>query len=325
MNNYKFIEKILHSIALSNNFLRSTAFNLEKKLFENSLKGNIKNNNHIFITGLPRSGTTIILNYLYYNFEFGSLTYNDMPFTLSPNIWSSFSLLISKKKALIERAHKDGIKYNTFSPEAFEEIFWNTFSKKESLKSFEKYIHLILTKNQKERYLSKNNYNYKRLEDIHIVFPKANFLFIFRDPLQTSISLLKLHNLFLNLQNKNKFVRKYMYWLGHFEFGLDHKPWSNSIKFQDFSCVNYWLEQWYLFYEKALKKFKKKKYVIFINYESLNSKKKWKKIFKKINLKDNDNVNNFKFNTSIQTKIPNYDKKLYKECEKIYNKLIDLS
>ena len=36
----------------------------------------------IFITGLPRSGTTSILNFIYSSGEFASLKYSNMPFIL---------------------------------------------------------------------------------------------------------------------------------------------------------------------------------------------------------------------------------------------------
>ena len=40
---------------------------------------------------MARSGTTILLNAIYETNEFASLTYQDMPFILSPNIWSKLN------------------------------------------------------------------------------------------------------------------------------------------------------------------------------------------------------------------------------------------
>ena len=86
MNNYSFSQKILHKIALSSPFLREVFFDLEKSFF---LKENFQiSNKHVFISGMARSGTTILLNAIYETKEFASLTYQDMPFILSPNIWS---------------------------------------------------------------------------------------------------------------------------------------------------------------------------------------------------------------------------------------------
>ncbi len=93
MDNYSFLQKKLHKIILGFNFIKNSLFEIEKSIFLS--KKNIENNNHIFISGLPRSGTTSLLNFFYNTNEYASLTYKDMPFVLSPNI---FSKLSSKKK-----------------------------------------------------------------------------------------------------------------------------------------------------------------------------------------------------------------------------------
>ncbi len=322
MKNYKFLEKKLHGFILSNNFIKRCSFSIEKELFQNASKKYCDSKNHVFITGLPRSGTTIILNYLYNTSQFASLTYNDMPFVLSPNIWSVCSSKIRKERISLERAHNDGIKYNFFSPEAFEEVFWNTFPRDQYIKQFEKYVQLILHKNKKKRYLSKNNYNFSRIKKIHNIFPKASFLFIFRDPLQTSFSLLKLHKRFIKIQKNDIFTRNYMNWLGHYEFGLDHKPWSSPKSYKKFDSINYWLEQWYFFYSKALEEYGKKKHVIFVNYENLNSTIIWKRIFKQLNLQYHNKKGFFKIADKVD--INKYDRQLFKESKDIYHKLLNL-
>ncbi len=322
MHKYKFLEKKLHSLILSNKFLKRCSFKIEKELFWKLSKKYCDNRKHVFITGLPRSGTTIILNYIYASSQFASLTFNDMPFILSPNIWSICTSKIKKQEISLERSHNDGIKYNFNSPEALEEVFWNTFSNEQSIMEFESYICLILLKNKKKRYLSKNNYNYNRINKIHNIFPKASFLFIFREPLQTSLSLLKLHKKFNKVQTENLFVRKYMNWLGHYEFGLDHKPWLSSKSYKKFDSINYWLEQWFLFYSKMLKEYEGKKHVIFMNYEKLNSRTKWKKIFEQLDLKYYYKKDFFKI--SHTKNIPQYDRELYKRSKRTYEKLLNL-
>ena len=55
---------------------------------------------------------------------------------------------------LKERAHGDGIKVSTESPEAFEEVFWKTFSDEEYEEledNFRVYVRNILYKYKKER------------------------------------------------------------------------------------------------------------------------------------------------------------------------------
>ena len=83
MQNYSGIQKFLHDLALSKKFINKSLFELEKIIY---LKNkDIKNQSHIFITGLPRSGTTSLLNFIYSSDHYASLTYKNMPFILSPN------------------------------------------------------------------------------------------------------------------------------------------------------------------------------------------------------------------------------------------------
>ena len=114
MNNYKWLERKLHKFALSSQFMREVTFDFENTYV--STPDEIYD--HIFITGLARSGTTILLNAIYESNVFASLTYADMPFILAPNIWSKLSLT-KVDSNLKERAHGDGIKVSTEYPEAF--------------------------------------------------------------------------------------------------------------------------------------------------------------------------------------------------------------
>ena len=107
-------------------------------------RGNF-NDNHVFVAGLARSGTTILLNAIYQSSQFASLTYDDMPFILAPNFWKKISPRKSHGE-LKERAHGDGVKVTTDSPEAFEEVFWKTFTDSSIIRDelFIKFISLIL-------------------------------------------------------------------------------------------------------------------------------------------------------------------------------------
>ena len=92
MQNYSNIQKFLHDFVLNRKFINKSLFEIEKIIY---LKNkNIRNESHIFVTGLPRSGTTSILNFIYSSNLYSSLTYKNMPFILSPN----FSKLFHKKK-----------------------------------------------------------------------------------------------------------------------------------------------------------------------------------------------------------------------------------
>ena len=61
MNNYNFLQKQLHLITLGNRLIKKSLFEIEKNIFLK--KDNLNNSEHIFITGLPRSGTTSLLNF----------------------------------------------------------------------------------------------------------------------------------------------------------------------------------------------------------------------------------------------------------------------
>ena len=63
MQNYSGIQKFLHDFVLSKKFINKSLFEFEKIIY---LKDkDISNQSHIFITGLPRSGTTSILNFIF--------------------------------------------------------------------------------------------------------------------------------------------------------------------------------------------------------------------------------------------------------------------
>ena len=91
MNNYSWLEQKLHQFALSSQFMREVTFDFEST----NISPASETENHIFITGLARAGTTILLNALYKSNIFASPSYSDMPFVLAPNLWSKISF---KKK-----------------------------------------------------------------------------------------------------------------------------------------------------------------------------------------------------------------------------------
>ena len=174
MNNYSWLEQKLHKFALSSQFMREVTFDFEST----NISSTSATKNHIFITGLARAGTTILLNALYKSNVFASLSYADMPFVLAPNLWSKISFN-KKNLELKERAHGDGIKVSTDSPEAFEEVFWKTFADhdyEELEEKFRLHVGNIVCKYKKERYLSKNNQNIKRVELITSIFSNSRIL-----------------------------------------------------------------------------------------------------------------------------------------------------
>ena len=314
MINYNFLQKILHDIYLKNKFIKKSLYELEKIFFLRKKNNELDLKNHVFITGLPRSGTTSLLNFLFMSGNFASLTYANTPFIMATNLASK---IFSKSKIeKRERFHKDGIFHDLNSPESFDEVFFSTFSEKEADQELQNFISLILTNKKKERYLSKNNLHYKRINFLQNKFKNSIFLIPFRDPLQQSYSLLNQHNIFTKLQTENKFLRRYMSYFGHNEFGIDHKSWNMPNNYKNFNQFNYWLEQWVLFYEDIFLRFSNNANCFFICYEKLNQDTYVKEISNKVLMSAKVN---FTFNCQKKSIIDSYDKKLYDKAIKIYN------
>ena len=89
MQYYSFFQQQLHHLSLGSKFIKESLFEIEKILFKPKLN-DIINNKHIFISGLPRSGTTILLQFIHCFNKHASITYNDMPFIMAPNLFSKF-------------------------------------------------------------------------------------------------------------------------------------------------------------------------------------------------------------------------------------------
>ena len=314
MQNYSYVQKFLHDLVLSKKFINKSLFELEKIVY---LKNkDIKNQSHVFISSLPRSGTTSLLNFIHSLNQYASLAYKNMPFILSPN----FSKLFNKKNiSKKERIHGDGITYDINSPEAFDEVFFNNseeFIKNELVN----YLQLILLSENKIKYLSKNNLNFKRVNLINSILPNSIFLIPIREPLQHAYSLLNQHLHFNQLQKNDDFIRRYMNYLGHNEFGLNHKPWNNPIDFQDLNKIDYWLEQWFLFYKNILNKYQSYKNCYFVIYEELMNPNYIKILLEKINFDKVENVDLNYFKNSNKKEINiDFSNSVYENANDVYN------
>ena len=201
---------------------------------------------------------------------FSSLTYRDMPFVLAPNLWSKIHGSPTAHAQAEERAHGDGILIDIDSPEALEEVFWRVqlqggYIHEDGLacvpvpdsviENFRHYISLILLKYGKDRYLSKNNNNILRFPALLDAFPKAKIIVPFRHPQPHAVSLSRLHQSFIGQHQQDPFLRKYMKWLVHHEFGLLHKPfiWANyKTEHHNQNVLEYWLAQWFCVYQHVL-------------------------------------------------------------------------
>ena len=267
--------------------LQKSATRLESLMYGRRFQ-NIEIKSPIFITSLPRAGTTLMLEVLSRFPSLASHTYRDMPFLLTPYLWAKMSRAFQKKSEMRERAHGDGMQVGFDSPEAFEEILWRSFwpekyspsgielwtadDAKDAADSFftqhmKKIIALRCPDHRDTaRYVSKNNANISRLELVPHMFPDAVILIILRHPLEQATSLLRQHRHFLELHAEDPFVRQYMRDIGHYEFGELHRPirfpgFAENCGQRDPLTLDYWLCYWISAFE-YINQFKDHLYVI---------------------------------------------------------------
>jgi hypothetical protein len=266
---YPLLSRLLHRMALSSGAVRLAAHDLQHSFSKR--QGEHAVDKPVFITGLARSGSTTLLNLLYDTQQFRSLTYQDMPFIMMPGIWQTMRGGSAQESTPKERAHGDRIAINEQSPEAFEEVFWLTFCAQEYVRdtrlithapsfetreAFSHFVQHVLQSgtNGKLRYLSKNNNNILRIPALRQTFADATILVPFRSPLQQAASLLRQHQRFLQRHRQDNFEKDYMKWLGHFEFGANHKAFSfgDSTNPYPIEQLNYWLHTWLDVYSHIL-------------------------------------------------------------------------
>lgn len=287
---YSFLDRLLHQITLGNSYITESSFDLQK-ISGTEPSDSVIRGKHIFISGLARSGTTVLLREIYSTGKFRSLTYRDMPFVLMPVLWQKFSSKFRRYGEEKERAHGDGVMVNYDSPEAFEEVFWRIFEGKNyifpeylkphdisrrNLKNFQRYVGYILQSSERmdqNAYLSKNNNNILRLPSIRNAFPGSIILIPFRKPLEQANSLKHQHDIFTDKHKRDPFAFKYMKWLSHHEFGMTHLPFVyGEHEFEKLSRFNvnqleYWLMLWIHTYEYLLDTAPGN--AVFISYETL--------------------------------------------------------
>ncbi|MFP1679976.1 sulfotransferase family protein [Alloalcanivorax sp. C16-2] len=195
----------------------------------------------IYVTGLARSGTTIVLEHLAAHPEVATHRYADFPFLPVPYWWNRWlSLVPGATEQARERAHQDGIKVTSKSPEAFEEMLWMAFfpdihdparssvlgrdaSHPEFEAFYDQHIRKLLAVRRRRRYLAKGNYNLARLGYLHRLYPDARFLLMIRDPVWHIASLMKQQDLFVAGESKEPRALDHMRRVGHYEFGLDRR------------------------------------------------------------------------------------------------------
>jgi len=190
----------------------------------------------IYITGLARAGTTIVLEMLDKHPDLATHRYQHLLIPYIPNL---ISVILNYPKIFTKsykRLHQDGIMITRKSPEAVEEIFWQKFfanvhdeeisnvlngniSNPKFERFYENHIRKLIIFQESFRYLAKNNYNITRLGYLLRLFPSSKFLIMIRDPISHIASLIKQTKLFMGMEREKPFLKKWLRIIGHYEFG----------------------------------------------------------------------------------------------------------
>lgn len=196
----------------------------------------------VFVTGLARSGTTMMLTVLSQADGVATHRYRDFPFLFTPLAWNWFQdRMPAAPAAAVERPHRDRIRITKESPEAFEEPLWQAFfpwahdparchvldaaTRDPGFEAFfASHLRKILWLRRGRRYLSKGNYNVARIAYLARLFPDARFVVPVREPLSHVRSLVEQHALFCRYAAADPRVPRYLAAAGHYEFGPQRRP-----------------------------------------------------------------------------------------------------
>ena len=228
--------------------------------------GAVRAGRHLFIAGLPRSGSSALLRRLYASGAFASHTYRDMPFVLAPALWGALTRRYAGTQAPARprpRAHGDGLDHDYDTPEAFEEVFWrvldaHAYQRRGRLlpheptpeigDAFLRCIGVLLASRggAHGRYLSKNNGNILRLPALRRLLPASLLVVPFRDPVSQARSLRRQHRRALGAHRADPFVGAYMGWLGHHAFGPARRCYDLGAGENPYppDALAHWLDTW---------------------------------------------------------------------------------
>ena len=333
---------------------KSSLFNIASNFEINFFIKNKSVNNPVFLSGLARSGTTIITDILNNTQKFSSFLYQDMPFYKTPILWNYVKKFFSQKEIKkIRREHGDNIYYNFQSPDAFEELIWSNYiedyennfanvlssdySNENLINDLKNSISKIIYLRGQNRYLSKGNYNLFRINFLAKEFQNAKFIILIRDPFQTAFSLEKIDKRFSTFGHEDKKFDEILNNLCHFEFGNNKKIpnffknkeiikncWINDELFLGY--LLFWKETYEFVYNTYLTTDVKKK-IHLINYNEFkkNYKKEIKKLFSFLDIEYNENQNfniNFTEDHQINHEISG---ELKSNIYSLYNNIIKVS
>lgn len=343
---YSTSDRLLHRVALSSPAIREMTLDLELAAGGKSTTEKTLEQPQVFVSGLARAGTTILMRSLYASGQFRSLTYRDMPFVLMPNLWRRLAGIGARNKAAQERAHGDGIDVDYDSPEALEEVFWKTMADKqyihtdhlaphvpdnETIEQFRDYVDAIIrsgNKPQGQRYLSKNNNNILRLPALQEAFPNATIVIPFRDPVQQALSLRRQHRRFVADDQADPFAGQYMAWLAHYEFGANHRPFCfdeqalQRLSQSDPESLDHWLDLWAHVYENVLNSAPEN--ALFLSYERLcdSQSDTWNTLLERTGLADWPGASEQVFKLSSKDHDESISDELMQRTQAVYEQLL---
>ena len=289
---YSRLDRALHRLAFSTIEVQKGLADLEDRMYAGRLE-RMEAGPPVFITSLPRAGTTLLLDVLASTGTFGSHIYRDLPFLLIPLLWNAISGGGRRKdERLIERAHGDGMTIGYDSNEAFEEVLWQAYWPQKYLEDrilpweandrdpheefngfFESHLRKLLLLRNASRYISKNNANVSRIPALVARFPDGQVLVPFRNPVDHAVSMWRQHQNFTQMHAAEPFARQYMADLGHFDFGANLRPidfggWLDDESVEPPEKVEFWLRYWRSAFESLLSA-KLPSQVTFVNYDRL--------------------------------------------------------
>ncbi|MGB1635544.1 MAG: hypothetical protein ACPHBR_02065 [Flavobacteriales bacterium] len=225
----------------------------------------------LWVTGLARAGTTSVLERLVATGAFHSLNYANMPLVLAPGLWKRFHNPGTGE--LQERSHGDGILVGLDSAEALEEVFFQAMTGRSYVtdtaleahdvspdlhSTYLEYQGIALASSDRPdaMYVAKNNNALLRYPAMRRLNRDFHAVVLFRDPLTHAESLRAMHRKYVAMQADDPFVKEYMDWLAHHEFGLGHKPFrfpsTEELPSGDLDSLDCWLGLWINHYREAL-------------------------------------------------------------------------
>lgn len=265
---YSHVDRLIHRVAFCHRAVQDVLADIEDQIY-GRLWRDLPVVRPIFVTSLPRAGTTLLLEVLSRLPGIATHRYRDMPFVRAPVLWQRLSGRFQTSLDAVERAHGDGMRINPDSPEAFEETIWlarcpdhyrpdgirtwTAVTPRFAAELAGQMRRIVALRREggveMTRYLSKNNANIGRIAALRAAFPDADIVVPLRDPLAQARSMHRQHLRFSDLHARDAFARRYMADIGHFEFGALHRP----ILFEGVADVarqyrpdqiEYWIGYW---------------------------------------------------------------------------------